>query len=272
MLGLIKTEDGNAFEDLPLDGVVGLGFRSLASSTPLFDNIMAQGLLPKQEFAFYLHVDPAQGGAVLWGGYDERLFEGPLEWYSANEGEGYWAIDLVSLRFGNVSFDPKNWSGRGAGAQQRLRAGREAGEQASWQNKTWGMEPLLVVDSGTTYFAVGDQVWTELKSFVHPMRCAQVAKLPLLVYVIRDAEARLQEIAIPPEEYMVHGESSDGICWPGIVPIDAVAGRRTLLILGEIFMRYRFTVFSREGAPRVGFARAAQGPGAEALLPQPDGA
>ena len=46
----------NFFQNAPFDGILGLGFPSLAiqGTTPLFDNLKNLGLIPYPLFAFYL--------------------------------------------------------------------------------------------------------------------------------------------------------------------------------------------------------------------------
>ena len=52
--GLSRSQFG--LEDAPFDGVLGLGYRSLAirGTTPVFDNLKRRGLISQPVFAFYL--------------------------------------------------------------------------------------------------------------------------------------------------------------------------------------------------------------------------
>lgn len=47
---------GEAFEDVPADGILGLSWPSIAAEqeTPLFQNMISQKLLQEPKFAFYL--------------------------------------------------------------------------------------------------------------------------------------------------------------------------------------------------------------------------
>merc|ERR550537_1999763 len=56
---LIQEEHGTTFRDLPLEGIVGLGFPSMSANkvTPFFDNVINQKVLSKNMFAFYLTDD-----------------------------------------------------------------------------------------------------------------------------------------------------------------------------------------------------------------------
>merc|ERR1719420_1085940 len=85
---------------------------------PFFDNVIKQKLLKKNVFSFYLsdaappassllakddgdEVERVKGtNAILWGGIDERLYEGELLWFPVTQAH-YWAIDLHEFRVGD---------------------------------------------------------------------------------------------------------------------------------------------------------------------------
>ncbi|CAM5119646.1 unnamed protein product [Eretmochelys imbricata] len=54
--GLSETQPGTAFEYSKFDGILGLAFPSIASSgaTPVFDNMMNEGLVNQDLFSVYL--------------------------------------------------------------------------------------------------------------------------------------------------------------------------------------------------------------------------
>ncbi|CAM5119842.1 unnamed protein product [Eretmochelys imbricata] len=56
IFGLSETEPGTAFEYSEFDGILGLAFPSIASSgaTPVFDNMMNEGLVNQDLFSVYL--------------------------------------------------------------------------------------------------------------------------------------------------------------------------------------------------------------------------
>ena len=56
VFGLSQLETGEAFEHGVFDGLLGLGFPSLAlkGTTPIFDNLKKQGQISEPVFAFYL--------------------------------------------------------------------------------------------------------------------------------------------------------------------------------------------------------------------------
>lgn len=56
IFGLAETEPGDFFYYSPFDGILGLAFPSISSSgaTPVFDNMMSEGLVAKDLFSVYL--------------------------------------------------------------------------------------------------------------------------------------------------------------------------------------------------------------------------
>eukprot|EP00927_Polykrikos_kofoidii_P033748 TRINITY_DN28576_c0_g1_i1.p1 TRINITY_DN28576_c0_g1~~TRINITY_DN28576_c0_g1_i1.p1 ORF type:complete len:494 (-),score=61.11 TRINITY_DN28576_c0_g1_i1:138-1619(-) len=226
-IGLITEEEGPTFEQLDFDGIVGLGFASLAQAdtVPLVDTMISQGALPRREFAFYLHRDPSLGGAILWGGTDSRLYDGELSWFPVVS-ETYWTLDLISFAIGkrNVRTPAK-----------------------------------LVVDSGTTFFSVPSRISDLIHDEARWATCTTTEHLPPLIFVIRDTDGAPRQLSVRPEEYMVRNSILGG-CIPAVVPGDSFSNAVDMIIIGEVFMRHHFTVFSRgthaDPSPRVGIARA----------------
>lgn len=242
VIGLIEEEIGQAFVALPLEGIAGLGLPgiTLEPGMSFVENLVkanaaAKHRLARLQFAFYLHKDLARGGSILWGGHDARLYEGPLQWFPVLPENMYWAMDLVSLHVGNVSFDFAQSTRRSRGASAA---------------------PRLIVDSGTTFFTATGAVLAAVMSQARPAPCNQIAGFPRLVYTVRDVHGSQRELVIDPEDYMVDDTANEGECMPGFVDLGVIKDRPAM-ILGELFMRRYFTVFSldgpghREAAPAV---------------------
>lgn len=54
--GLSQKESNKSFEYGTFDGILGLAYPNIAiqGTTPVFDNLWKQGLIPQNVFAFYL--------------------------------------------------------------------------------------------------------------------------------------------------------------------------------------------------------------------------
>ncbi|CAD7948646.1 unnamed protein product [Amoebophrya sp. A25] len=112
--GMIREEIGDAFKSIPFEGILGLAFPSMSAGNvrPFFDNVIAQGVLAKNEFAFYFNMEEAATvehalepmNALFWGGVDEHFYEGPIKRYNVTQPH-YWAIDLLEFRVGDEAYD-----------------------------------------------------------------------------------------------------------------------------------------------------------------------
>lgn len=79
----ITNAPETAFLKSQLDGILGLGFASIAinSITPPFYNLMAQGLVNRSVFSIYLNrngTNAINGGELILGGSDSGLYSGCL--------------------------------------------------------------------------------------------------------------------------------------------------------------------------------------------------
>ncbi|XP_008578662.1 PREDICTED: cathepsin E isoform X2 [Galeopterus variegatus] len=94
------TEPGQTFVDAEFDGILGLGYPSLAVGgvTPVFDNMMAQNLVGLPMFSVYLSSDSEDGSRseLTFGGYDHSHFSGSLNWVPVTK-QGYWQITLDDM-------------------------------------------------------------------------------------------------------------------------------------------------------------------------------
>lgn len=231
---LIKQMTGSVFTSFHLEGILGLGFPSLSIQgvTPFFDHVMEQQLLEKNEFAFYMNIDSSQPSALLWGGIDKNLFHGPIRMFPVVQ-EHYWALELVDFRLGGKSL-----------------------VKSSPSSKT--QVPKLIVDSGTTYFSAPGFLFEKLQSELPAAPCSTVEKYKPLTFVLRDAHNETYDLEVGQQTYMVGSEASG--CKLAVMQLDVKEQYGPAMLLGEVFMRHFFTVFSRgngkPGKARVGFAHA----------------
>ncbi|XP_067863878.1 pepsin A-like [Heptranchias perlo] len=107
--GLSETEPGSFFTYCKFDGILGLGYASLAASgaTTVFDNMMSQQLVQKPLFAVYLSREDGQSGSeVVFGGIDPNHYTGQINWVPVTH-EAYWQIliDQVTINGQVVACD-----------------------------------------------------------------------------------------------------------------------------------------------------------------------
>nr|AAB35842.1 pepsinogen A [turtles, Peptide, 361 aa] [Testudines] len=98
IFGLSETEPGSTFYYAPMDGILGLAYPSIASSgaTPVFDNMMSEGLVSQDLFSVYLSSDEQSGSFVMFGGNDTSYYSGSLNWIPLSA-ETYWEITMDSI-------------------------------------------------------------------------------------------------------------------------------------------------------------------------------
>lgn len=67
--GMIETEEGRVFEEIPVEGILGLAFPAMAANgiRPFVDGIIENKAIARNEFAFYFGPEVA-GNAIFWGG------------------------------------------------------------------------------------------------------------------------------------------------------------------------------------------------------------
>ena len=90
------------FAQTPLDGILGLGFQSLAEDgvTPVFNVMVDQGIVPAAQFQIFL--DSKIGttdAAIVFGGYDQQYFTGDLFWVPL-QSENYYVIRIDGVAVG----------------------------------------------------------------------------------------------------------------------------------------------------------------------------
>ncbi|MFT7814945.1 gastricsin-like [Arapaima gigas] len=95
MVGLSTNEPGRNFLVAQFDGILGLSYPSIAAggATPVMDNMIQQGLLKQNMFAFYLSRNNQQGSEVAFGGMDNTKYQGQIHWTPVTS-QTYWQISI----------------------------------------------------------------------------------------------------------------------------------------------------------------------------------
>ena len=118
----------------------------------------------------------------------------------------------------------------------------------------------VFVDSGTTYFTAPKEMFNEVTSHMPEAKCKEVENYKPMVYVLRGAGGDTFELVITQDTYMVGAAHDENFCRPAFMPLDVNNKYGPALILGEVFMRHFFTVFSRgdgdDKNAKIGFAQA----------------
>ncbi|XP_020036276.1 cathepsin E [Castor canadensis] len=224
-------EPGQTFVNAEFDGILGLGYPSLAAGgvTPVFDNMMAQNLVDLPMFAVYMSSNPegGSGSELTFGGYDPSHFSGSLNWVPVTN-QGYWQIALDGIQVGNnVMFCSE-------------------GCQA-------------IVDTGTSLLTGPSNKIKQLQEAIgatpvdgeYAVDCANLNVMPNVAFIINGVSYTLSPTAyILPD--VVDGAQ---FCGSGFQGLDIQPPSGPLWILGDVFIRQFYAVFDR-GNNQVGLAPA----------------
>jgi len=215
---------GGAYKMGKFDGILGLAFPVLSvNKVPTaFDNTIAQGLVDKPEFSFYLGNCAIDKGELLLGGTDPNYYKGDLTYVKLSSAT-YWEITMDKLKVGDQEY---------------------------------GTSSKAIVDSGTSILtgpssdvkAIAKSIGAKPlgRTGEYMVSCSTDDK-PNLDFVI-DGNA----YTLTPEDYLI----PDGdLCLFGMMGLDIPRPNGPLWILGDVFMRKFYTVFDY-GNQRVGFAEA----------------
>uniref|UniRef100_A0A8C3HYG9 Peptidase A1 domain-containing protein n=1 Tax=Chrysemys picta bellii TaxID=8478 RepID=A0A8C3HYG9_CHRPI len=211
IFGLSETEPGSFLYYSPFDGILGLAFPSIASSgaTPVFDNMMNEGLVSQDLFSVYLSSDDQSGSFVMFGGIDSSYYSGNLNWIPLSA-ETYWQITMDSITMNGETI------------------ACSGGCQA-------------IIDTGTSLLAGPSTGISNIESYIGAsdgtISCSAMSSLPNIVFNINGIE-----FPVPASAYIT---DNSGSCSPGFEDIDVPTSSGELWILGDIFIRQYYVVFDR---------------------------
>ncbi|XP_028942807.1 pepsin A-like, partial [Antrostomus carolinensis] len=212
IFGLAETEPGDFFYYMPFDGILGLAFPSISSSgaTPVFDNMMSEGLVAQDLFSVYLSNNGQSGSFVLFGGVDSSYTTNGISWIPLSA-ETYWQISLLSM----------NLNGEAVACTSGCQA---------------------IVDTGTSLLAVPNNALSIIQSTFGAnsngeISCSVVSSLPDVVFYING-----QAFPVPPSAYVIQ---SNGYCTLAFEGIDIPTQSGEIWILGDVFIRQYYVIFDR---------------------------
>ncbi|KAL5149265.1 Aspartic proteinase oryzasin-1 [Glycine soja] len=100
----ITKEGPLAFLAMHFDGILGLGFqnKSVRQVTPVWYNMIEQGLVTQKIFSLWLNQDPVAklGGEIVFGGIDWRHFKGEHTYVPLTQ-KDYWQIEVGDILIAN---------------------------------------------------------------------------------------------------------------------------------------------------------------------------
>ncbi|XP_069792567.1 pepsin A-like [Narcine bancroftii] len=224
--GLSKTEPGSFFTYCKFDGILGLGYASLAASgaTTVFNNMVSQNLVPESLFSVYLSREGGHSGSeVVFGGLDSSHYTGSIYWVPVTR-EAYWQIQI----------DRVTVNGQIVACSYGCPA---------------------IVDTGTSLLVGPSSPINNIQQSIGAMEnyygeysinCNDISSMPNVVFTING-----YDFPLPASAYAL--KQSDGgqeYCMSGFG-----ASGQSLWILGDVFIREYYSIFDM-GNNRVGLAKA----------------
>ncbi|KAF9952970.1 hypothetical protein BGZ72_005784 [Mortierella alpina] len=236
----LVTNESAGFDDT-IDGIMGLAFgglsASIASTKTVFENMMAQKLVEKGIFSFYLGKSSLQGGGeFIFGGMDlDRVAPGHQITYTPVTRARYWQINI-----GNVFVNGKSVL-TNSGGKKRKGARKEEGLTG-------------IMDTGTTLMVVPEKLGQTIHQRI------KGAKLEDPSYTVPcdlarhypgarvELEIEGKRFGIPFEDLVREETELAGTCFSGIQTSSA-----EFLIIGDVFIKNNYVVFDQANK-RVGIA------------------
>jgi len=224
--GEVGYEHGHAFRKGHFSGIVGLAFPSLAAANmyPLFDQVIDQKVLERNEFAFYLSNRINKPSRLMLGDSAHGSYVGELHHHDVVE-NNYWSVRMADIMIGN----------------ERLNMCPELGCR-------------VAMDSGTSLVTGPSQDISKLlQKLSIDHGCANwdtIPDLSLLLEATReDGSKYLQKYPLSKHEFVFEMKTRSGqrkACTPGVMALDVPKPRGPLWILGDLFMMKYFTQYNRE--------------------------
>jgi len=254
VVGLATVVDIELLDDVVWDGILGLAYPTPQlvrdGTLPLFDNIIQQELLSKQNLAnqFSYYIDDHKG-SMTFGGVDCNHLNtnecASQFMFTPVSKKSYWTLRLQDVR---VTYPPSSF------LQEQNTIMINVGSHHHHETRTSIIPRICgnggcetIVDTGT-YLIYGpqDQVNRLLKGIGDISDCQGINHLPHIHFDLSPN----QTLTLTPQDYILQFEVNGRMeCVVGISPDHDV-----IWTLGQVFLRSYYTVFDRDN-DRMGFAR-----------------
>jgi len=233
--GEATKEPGLAFVAAHFDGILGLAFEIISADhvTPVWYNMMNQGLVDENVFAFWLSQDAsaAEGGELFLGGYNSKRFTGDIT-YVPLTAHTYWEFAMDDFQVGGVS---QNWCTNGCKAICDSGTSLITGPKSQIDNLNKALGAHVIMGEG-----------------IFP-NCSMIDTLPDVEIVLNN-----HVFSLSAKDYVLQIENGpETECLSGFMGLDVPPPAGPLYILGDVFISKYYSIFDFDGS-RVGFATAVQ--------------
>ncbi|KAL6458911.1 hypothetical protein MHYP_G00323830 [Metynnis hypsauchen] len=210
IFGLSESE-ASFMASMTADGILGLAYESISSdsATPVFNNMMSQGLVSEDVFSVYLSSDEEEGSVVIFGEIDTSYYTGDIYWIPLSS-ETYYEITMDSV---TINGETVACSG---GCQAIIDTGTSliVGPTSDISNINSAV--------GATTDEYGDAI----------VSCSSIQSMASVTFTLNG-----YTFTIPASSYV---SDTSGTCTTGFS-----GSSDSLWILGDVFIRNYYTIFNR---------------------------
>jgi len=204
---------GLSFKMAKFDGIMGMGWPSISVDDvqPPIQNMIAQKVIEKGVFSFYLPSSTLKSGELDIGNIDSTHYSGDIFYHPVSK-KGYWQFDIDDITIGGGSVTAVK---------------------------------TAIIDTGTSLL-VGPK--KEVRAITKKLGakcsiltgecmvdCSTLPSMPTI-----DVSFGGKSFSLTPKQYVLNVE---GECLVGLMGMDIPAPMGPLWILGDVFIREYFTVF-----------------------------
>lgn len=226
LFGETTNEPGLAFAFGRFDGILGLGYDTISVNhiPPPFYNMIDQGLLDENVFAFYLgDTNDGSESMATFGGVDKSHYTGKMTMIPLRR-KAYWEVNLDAMSFGK---DTAEFEGTG-----------------------------VILDTGTSLIALPTTIAELLNKQMgatkgfngqYTVECDKRDSLPDVTFTLSG-----YNFTITAYDYILEVQGS---CISSFMGMDFPAPAGPLAILGDAFLRKWYSVYDL-GNDAVGLAQA----------------
>ncbi|XP_025265076.1 lysosomal aspartic protease-like [Camponotus floridanus] len=215
----------SVFDTEIFHGLLGLSYSNISEAeiTPVFDNMIQQGLVSSRIFSFYLNRDTSAdlGGKMIFGGSDPAYYEGDFTYIPVTN-KGYWQFTIDSIQINDYI-----WCEKSCQAIVDTNAWKIIGpaKDVSFMNRFIGIDPRRV-------------------------DCDQNLRLPTIRFILGG-----KAFDLTGKDYIIRHPKDENICVTVFWKHDPTYDDEIEWILGMPFIGRYYTEFDME-KNRVGFALA----------------
>jgi len=223
--GAVTDAKGSVWSNIPMEGILGLGFPSLSAMgpSPFFDSIINQNILHANQFAFYVSPSKAGNSAVMFGGADPQYYKGELACFKV-EIEKFWLVNVNSF---TLEFD-----------------------HSDKEPIVIDAPPYAIFDTGSNLYTVDPEYLPGITKHMPRVPkmdsstwAAALKTLPTMVWRLPTTDGQEFAIRVPPNEYYATHPFGDG--FPAWMAITCEEPDGPAFMFGQLFMHYWYTLFDR---------------------------